>query len=33
MTRITRCLRCQKRLSADESILCYDCEEGGIYEC
>lgn len=28
-----RCLRCHKRLSVDESVLCYDCEEGGVYDC
>ena len=27
------CLRCKKRLTEDESILCYECEEGGTYDC
>jgi len=32
MERVTKCLRCRCPLSADETLLCFDCEEGGNYD-
>jgi hypothetical protein len=31
--QVTRCLRCRNLLGVDESLLCFDCEEGGTYDC